>query len=171
MSPDDRRVGRRLIALARPEPRQLVLDLGCGTGALSRLVKRTQPGATVVGVEAGAAALVRARHAAVRAELVVRFDHAPLDDLPYGDGTFDMVLTRIGIAGPRPDPRRTFAETRRVVRAGRSLHAALLIEGGRTAAAAAPAIELLHAAGFRLVRCHDSLVTRAGLIAFLSATA
>ena len=45
----------RLMKRARIQAGQRVLDLGCGTGTLSVLVKRTHPDAEVVGLDCGSA--------------------------------------------------------------------------------------------------------------------
>lgn len=69
-----------------------VLDLGCGTGASTAALAAVFPAAEVVGVDASAGMLERAR--AKRWPPGVRFVHAPAEDLGGAgvDGPFDAVL-------------------------------------------------------------------------------
>lgn len=48
-----------LIARIQVEPPESVYDLGCGTGAITRILKERWPGATVTGVDSSAAMLER----------------------------------------------------------------------------------------------------------------
>jgi ubiquinone/menaquinone biosynthesis C-methylase UbiE len=72
-----------------PEPR-MVLDVGCGSGALLEAAGRRWP--VCVGVDGSLRQLVMARHrlnhAGVRARLVC----ANADALPFADGLFDRVI-------------------------------------------------------------------------------
>src|SRR3990172_4645788 len=63
----EERFKNRLIDLADVRPGMRVLDLGCGTGTLSIMVKRRQPGADVVGLAPDQEMLDRARAKAARA--------------------------------------------------------------------------------------------------------
>src|SRR5512147_1850064 len=72
----------RLVEQAKLAAGQRVLDLGCGTGALTLTAKRAQPGIEIVGVDPDARALARARHKAERAGLAIRFEQGFGDALP-----------------------------------------------------------------------------------------
>jgi ubiquinone/menaquinone biosynthesis C-methylase UbiE len=65
---------QHLVAQADIEPTHHVLDIGCGTGNLTLLVKRLHPRAEVVGFDPDAKALERARQKAEERGLAVRFD-------------------------------------------------------------------------------------------------
>ena len=43
---------RRLVAQVKPLPDQRILDVGCGTGTLTLLLKRAAPNAVVIGLDA-----------------------------------------------------------------------------------------------------------------------
>ncbi|MQA83342.1 MAG: methyltransferase domain-containing protein [Streptosporangiales bacterium] len=55
-------IRQRLVDQARIRPEMSVLDLGCGTGALVLLVKRSHPTARVVGLDVDPKILDIARH-------------------------------------------------------------------------------------------------------------
>ena len=86
----------RLLADAGIGPGQRVLDIGCGTGAVTRMIL-DRVGATgeVIGVDRNAEALVAARTSMAEAGLRnVRFLDADLNALPAEIGRFDAVVGR-----------------------------------------------------------------------------
>ena len=84
---------RRLVDLAAFETGERVLDVGCGTGNLTLLIKRLHPKANVVGVDPDGKALSRARRKASRRRLTVRLDDGFAQRLPYSDASFDRVVS------------------------------------------------------------------------------
>ena len=68
------------------------LDLGTGTGAGARAVAERFPDAEVLGADLSERMLAAARQS-LPAELDgrVRFEEADASDLPYGDGSFELV--------------------------------------------------------------------------------
>ena len=56
------------------QPHHRVLDIGCGTGTLTVLIKQQHPDVDVVGLDPDPAALARAQRKAERAGVTVRFD-------------------------------------------------------------------------------------------------
>lgn len=116
---------RRLVEQASPAPGQHVLDLGCGTGTLALLVKRHQPTADVVGLDADPEMLDQARSKAKRAGVEVRFDEGFSTELPYPDASFDLVLSTLFFHHLDLDSkRRTAREIARVLGPGGELHVA-----------------------------------------------
>jgi ubiquinone/menaquinone biosynthesis C-methylase UbiE len=84
---------RRLVDLAAIEAGERVLEIGCGTGNLTLLIKRLHPKADVVGIDPDDRALSRARRKASRRRLAVQLDHGFAQRLPYGDASFDCVVS------------------------------------------------------------------------------
>lgn len=96
-------------------PEQNVLDAACGTGNLTIPAART--GARVTGFDLVSSLLDAAAKWAAREGLEVRLDQATVEQLPYADAEFDLVLSMFGVMfAPRPD--RAMAELARVTRSG-----------------------------------------------------
>jgi ubiquinone/menaquinone biosynthesis C-methylase UbiE len=122
------RLHRRLVELADLRAEQRVLEIGCGTGNLTVLAKRRQPGAEVVGLDPDPRALARATGKA--AGLGIRFDRGYSQALPYPDGSFDRVLSALMLHHLEGEVRiRTAREALRVLRPGGALY--LVDIGGR----------------------------------------
>lgn len=103
-------VGRRRLA-----PGQKVLDAACGSGNLAIPAART--GACVTGVDLVPSLLEAAAAWARRDRLTIRFQEGNVEDLPFDDGEFDVVLSMFGLMfAARPD--RAMAELARVTRPG-----------------------------------------------------
>lgn len=95
--------------LLKVEPGDRVLDVACGSGLAVELA--TARGATVAGLDASPRLVAVARDRSPEAEVRVGDMH----DLPWADGTFDVVTSFRGIWGTTPD---AVAEVRRVLRPG-----------------------------------------------------
>lgn len=95
LTPAERsRLRRRQIELAGVRPGEAVLDVGCGTGALTVLaalaVGRT---GTVAGIDLAPKMIARARRKAEAVGLDIDFRTASVDDIPWPDGSFDLVTS------------------------------------------------------------------------------
>lgn len=107
----------RLVDEARIEKGDRVLDLGCGTATLTLLIKKRQPGAGVVGIDADREALAIGAPKAARAGLEIAFDHGMADELPYPDSCFDRVVSCLMFHHlTRKDKHRAMREVLRVLR-------------------------------------------------------
>lgn len=116
---------RRLVQQARIEGGQRVLDLGCGTGTLTLLVKRLHPGAEVLGVDADPRALESARRKAEKLGLTVGLQRGMASRLPYPEDFFGRVVSSLLFHHlPRETRRATLSEALRVLRPGGNLHVA-----------------------------------------------
>jgi ubiquinone/menaquinone biosynthesis C-methylase UbiE len=114
---------RRLITQANIQPGQRVLDLGCGTGTLTILVKLLYPSANVVGLDGDPQVLEIANSKAVKAGIDISFDHGMAYRLPYPDGSFDRVLSSLVIHHlAREDKQRTMVEVYRCLRPAGEFH-------------------------------------------------
>jgi len=100
-------------------PMRRVLDVGCGTGDLARLVARRYPGSRVIGADFTAPMLANARRRGRRAAEGPRVSlaRATALRLPFADGAFDLV-TNAFVARNLSDLPRALAEMRRVLRPG-----------------------------------------------------
>ena len=81
-----------LVELALERKPSTVLDLGTGSGAIALAVKKHLPSATVVAVEASAAALAVAQRNAVKHGLAVEFRHGRWFE-PLAGARFDLVVS------------------------------------------------------------------------------
>jgi len=112
-----------LIAQAKIQPGQYVLDLGCGTGTLAIMAKQTQPAAEVAGLDADPDMLKVAKYKSVQMKATVKFDVGFTNQLPYPDASFDRVLSSIMIHHLKtPDKWQTAREVYRVLKPGGQLH-------------------------------------------------
>jgi len=149
---------RRLVEQARLAPGQRVLDLGCGTGALTLVAKRSQPGIAIAALDPDVKALARARHKAERAGLAIDFQQGFGDSLPFADASFDRVLSSFMFhhleAAQKPAVLR---EVRRVLRPGGELH--LVDFGGAGHGIGAFLARLVHREESLRANTEDALTT------------
>jgi SAM-dependent methyltransferase len=97
------------------KPGMRVLDVACGTG--NTAIPAAEAGAIVTGVDIATNLLEQARLRAHRDGLTIQFDEGDMEELPYPDAGFDLVISTFGVMfGPRP--KRVAAELIRVSRRG-----------------------------------------------------
>ena len=114
-----------LVEQASVAPGHRVLDLGCGTATLSLIVKRTQPTAHVVGIDADSGILRIARQKTEQSGLAVNFQQAMVSAIPYPDCSFDRVLSSLLLHHlSRTNRLRTLREAFRVLQNDGELHVA-----------------------------------------------
>jgi ubiquinone/menaquinone biosynthesis C-methylase UbiE len=114
---------RKLAGQAELGSAQRVLEIGCGTGNLSLLVKRMHPQLEVTGLDPDPKALARARRKARGAGLALQLDRGFADQLPYPDCSFDRVLSALMFHHLDADLRAaSLREVLRVLRPQASLH-------------------------------------------------
>jgi ubiquinone/menaquinone biosynthesis C-methylase UbiE len=98
------------------------LEIGCGTGNLTRRLKQAQPGAQLTGIDPDPRALARAGRM-VGHPPDIRFDRGYAQELPYADGSFDRVLSSMMLHHLDDDVKAAaVAEAFRVLRPGGSVH-------------------------------------------------
>jgi demethylmenaquinone methyltransferase / 2-methoxy-6-polyprenyl-1,4-benzoquinol methylase len=96
-----------------------ILDIGCGTGDLTRLAARHFPGARVIGADFTAAMLAKAdlRIGSPPERARIDLERASALHLPYRTATFDLAMSAF-VARNLPDLAAAFRELRRVLRPG-----------------------------------------------------
>lgn len=108
----------KVIALAQPEPGEHVLDVACGTGALTRLLPAfVGPRGRVVGLDLNPAMLDVAREGAVHraGAAQIEYHEGDASTLPFADATFDVVYCQLGLMF-FPDRIAALKEMHRVLR-------------------------------------------------------
>jgi ubiquinone/menaquinone biosynthesis C-methylase UbiE len=114
-----------LIAQAHIQPSQHILDIGCGTGTLSLMIKQAHPDAVVYGLDVDPQILTLARNKAEQAGADVVLDEGTAACLPYTDGNFDHVFSSLMLHHlVREDKKRALKEAFRVLKPGGVLHVA-----------------------------------------------
>jgi SAM-dependent methyltransferase len=104
-----------LVRHARIGARQVLLDVGCGTGVVA--VTAARAGASVRALDLSPVLLEQARRNAALAGVDIDFTEGDAEALPYEDASFDAVLSQFGhMFAPRPEV--TIAEMLRVLRPG-----------------------------------------------------
>jgi SAM-dependent methyltransferase len=109
---------RRVLERAALADGERVLDVACGTGTLALSAARSARSVRVTGVDGDPAILERAR---AKAGNEVTFDEGLSTELPYEDGSFDVVLSTLFFHHLSDEATlRSAEEVRRVLRpAGR----------------------------------------------------
>jgi SAM-dependent methyltransferase len=84
----------RVSEAAGLKPGDRVLDVACGTGVLTREAwARIQPGGSLAGVDINDGMLAVAR----RRSPEIEWQQGPAESLPFGDGSFDAVVSQFGL--------------------------------------------------------------------------
>ncbi|HSB65328.1 MAG TPA: methyltransferase domain-containing protein [Anaerolineales bacterium] len=119
----ERSFKRQLVKQANIRPGMRVLDLGCGTGTLTTMIKRSYPDAEVVGLDGDQAVLEIARSKAQHEDLNITFDNGMAFQVPYPDNSFNRVLSSLVIHHLSTKNKQiAMHEIYRVLRAGGELH-------------------------------------------------
>jgi SAM-dependent methyltransferase len=107
---------RQIARLTELDETHEVLDAACGRGISTAFLGESF-GVGGVGIDSDPVLVAEAERRARDAGLEGRFtfETTPLDDLPFKDGTFDVVIGEIGLAASA-DPARAVAELARVTR-------------------------------------------------------
>jgi demethylmenaquinone methyltransferase/2-methoxy-6-polyprenyl-1,4-benzoquinol methylase/phosphoethanolamine N-methyltransferase len=116
----DRAICEMTVELAQVKPGDKVLDVGCGTGSLTITAKAwAGPDGEAHGIDAAPEMIEVARRKAARLGVDIGFQVGLVEDIPFPDGEFDVVLSRL-VLHHLPDDlkRRGVAEMRRVLKPG-----------------------------------------------------
>ena len=111
-------IRRKQIDLIGLEEGERVLEVGCGTGVLSFLSKLAV-GETgeVAGIDIAPKMVARAEEKARKANLDISFQVGSIDELPYADGSFDVVISSLMLHHlPMDVKRKGLGEVHRVLK-------------------------------------------------------
>jgi ubiquinone/menaquinone biosynthesis C-methylase UbiE len=117
---DEAAVRDEYVGLLGVTPGERVLDVGCGSGAVTRvLARRVAPGGAAVGVDASPALLAVARELAAEAGLsaLIELREGDCRALPFPDASFDATVAATVLVHV-PNAEQALAEMVRVTRAG-----------------------------------------------------
>ncbi len=118
-------VKQRLVDQARIAPGMQVLDLGCGTGTLALLIKRSHPTARVVGLDVDPRILEIARQKIAAAGADVELRNGTAEEAGLAPGSFDRVLTSLVLHHlTTAEKLATLRAVRRALRPDGELHVA-----------------------------------------------
>lgn len=108
-----------------------IVDVGCGTGTQTILLKQEAPHATVVGIDVDPAMIARAEVKSRAAGVDVAFELAEAGALPFADHTIDVVVSTLVFHHLLDhQKKRALAEIRRVLKPEGQFH---LVDFGRPA--------------------------------------
>jgi arsenite methyltransferase len=106
-------------SLGRLSPGELVLDVGCGAGTDTLVAAQmVAPEGRVTGIDMTPEMIAKARSAAAEMGATnVQFVDGDVERLPFGDESFDVVISN-GVIDLIPDKDAVFSELQRVLRPG-----------------------------------------------------
>jgi len=113
----DPQLAWRQLAWAGLRPGMRALEVGCGSGAVTRVMERIVVAGHAIGVDQSADRIKAARTLARKANLGVRFKLGNAYALPVGDGKFDFAWSRFLFEYLR-HPERALRELIRVTKPG-----------------------------------------------------
>lgn len=116
---------KSLVEQLRIKNKQHILDLACGTGTLTILLKKTYLQSEVIGIDGDAKILEIAETKAKTANIQIRLEKGMSNDLPFLDESFDEVVSSLFFHHlTRENKLKTLREVRRVLKPGGEFHLA-----------------------------------------------
>lgn len=94
LPPNETWVRQGLIDAIKGTPRR-ILDLGCGTGSTTLMLKQAFPQAQVTGLDLSPYMLVMAEHKATTADLNIQWRHGNAETTGFPDASFDVVTASL----------------------------------------------------------------------------
>ena len=111
---------KKAIELVAPQPGEKILDVGCGTGVLTRCAgEAAGPAGSAIGIDPGQDMIRVAQENAQRLGSRAEFKNAAIEQLPFGSAHFDVVLSSLMLHHLPPDLKRQgLREVWRVLKPG-----------------------------------------------------
>ncbi|MFZ5800359.1 MAG: methyltransferase domain-containing protein [Candidatus Omnitrophota bacterium] len=121
-------VGRRLLGFleSSQKPPQRILDIGCGTGALSAVLTRKFPSAQITGFDLSAGMLKVAGKRAPRKDKL--FLQADLEFMPFKPQSFELIISNL-VYQRISDLKGAFKKANRILIAGGKFYLSLTTAG------------------------------------------
>ncbi|MBW4626833.1 MAG: methyltransferase domain-containing protein [Brasilonema octagenarum HA4186-MV1] len=94
LPPTETIVRQAIIDSIKVQPRR-ILDLGCGTGSTTLMLKQAFPQAEVIGLDLSPYMLVRASHKAEKTGLDINWRHGDAQKTGFPDASFDLVTASL----------------------------------------------------------------------------
>jgi ubiquinone/menaquinone biosynthesis C-methylase UbiE len=94
LPPNETWVRQGLIDTIQTQPRR-ILDLGCGTGSTTLMLKQAFPQAEVIGLDLSPYMLVVAEHKAKQVGLQISWRHGKAERTRFPDASFDLVTAAL----------------------------------------------------------------------------
>jgi SAM-dependent methyltransferase len=110
----------RLVAAVAAQAGEQVLDIGCGTGAVTLAIAKERPGGMVTGIDISAPMLAMAEARARDAALAANFVLADAQSHDFAEHGFDMLVSRFGVMF-FGQPVQAFGNLHRATRPGGGL--------------------------------------------------
>lgn len=184
-------VKRRLVEQAGIEPGMTVVDFGCGTGTLVKLLKEVHPDARVIGVDVDPKILEIARTKLDAAGIDVELRCGAIEQAGFEPGSVDRVVTSLVLHHLTADGKLSaLTALRRALREDGELHVADFGPPHNLLMWAASSLvqvfdgadrvgvnlqgrlpQIIREAGFASVDDHGQVATPFGTLAFLGAVA
>jgi ubiquinone/menaquinone biosynthesis C-methylase UbiE len=94
LPPNETWVRQGLIDAVQVQPRR-ILDLGCGTGSTTLMLKKSFPEAEVIGLDLSPYMIVRAEHKASEAGVDISWRHGNASETGFPDASFDLITASL----------------------------------------------------------------------------
>jgi ubiquinone/menaquinone biosynthesis C-methylase UbiE len=91
----EKRIRQETVDFAGIQPGHSVLDVGCGTGSLTLAARKAAGDGMVAGIDPSPEMIETARKKATGAGAGIDFREGVIEDLPFPDETFDVVLSSL----------------------------------------------------------------------------
>ncbi len=116
----EQKLRESIVDLAKIQPGEKVLDVGCGTGSLAITAKlKVDPSVEIYGIDAAPEMIERARKKATKAGVDIDFQAGLVEAIDYPDAIFDVVLSSFMVHHLPGDLKsKAFTEMYRVLKPG-----------------------------------------------------